>query len=343
MFCDLVKGKRVLFITTRNIDYIRNSQEKNLLEKNAESVEFIYSTKHSYPLRLLEIYGNIVIEKVKGLFHKGKIYNCNVVFIGFAPQLVLPVFKIFFHKKSIIIDFFISVYDTMICDRQKFRDGGVVSKICKFFDEITLRFADHIITDTKAQAGFFIEELGAAPRKVETLYLEADEKIYYPRPQLKTGDLKDKFVVLYFGSILPLQGVDVVLDTIRKLKGEEDIFFDIIGPIPESLKKPIQSNVCYTDWLSQEELAERIANADLCLAGHFHGSIAKADRTIPGKAYIYEAMKKKMILGNSSANRELFKEDEMHSFVTMGDSDEMCRLLLEYINKNESEQSKIAY
>ena len=54
-------------------------------------------------------------------------------------------------------------------------------------------------------------------------------------------------------------------------------------------------------------------------------------------------MKKKMILGNSSANRELFREDAMHSFVTMGDSDEMCRLLPEYINKNEREQSKIAY
>ena len=101
-------------------------------------------------------------------------------------------------------------------------------------------------------------------------------------------------MVLYFGSILPLQGVDVVLETIRKLKGRDDIFFDIIGPIPQSLQKPIQSNVRYTDWLSQEELAERIASADLCLAGHFNGSIAKADRTIPGKAYIYEAMKKKM-------------------------------------------------
>ena len=343
MLNDLVKGKRVLFITTRNIDYIRNSQEKNLLEKNAESVEFIYSTKHSYPLRLLDIYGNIVYEKVKGLFHKGKIYDCNIVFIGFAPQLVLPVFKSFFHEKNIIIDFFISVYDTMICDRQKFRDGGVIAKICKFFDEITLRFSDYVITDTKAQADFFIKELGAVSEKIETIYLEADEKIYYPRTQVKSDELKDKFVVLYFGSILPLQGVDVVLETIRKLKGRDDIFFDIIGPIPQSLQKPIQSNVRYTDWLSQEELAERIASADLCLAGHFNGSIAKADRTIPGKAYIYEAMKKKMILGNSSANRELFREDAMHGFVTMGDSDEMCRLLPEYINKNEREQSKIAY
>ena len=75
----------------------------------------------------------------------------------------------------------------------------------------------------------------------------------------------------------------------------------------------------YIDWLSQEELAEHIANADLCLAGHFNGEIDKAKRTIPGKAYIYEAMGKKMVLGDNEANRELEKM-RTHVMVQQGDS-----------------------
>ena len=46
------------------------------------------------------------------------------------------------------------------------------------------------------------------------------------------------------------------------------------------------------DWLPQEKLAEYIDMADLCLAGHFNAAVEKASRTIPGKAYIYQAMGK---------------------------------------------------
>ena len=55
-----------------------------------------------------------------------------------------------------------------------------------------------------------------------------------------------------------------------------------------------------------------------CLAGHFEPEIDKADRTIPGKAIIYEALGKTMILGDTKANRELFKADDKHIFVPRG-------------------------
>ena len=58
----------------------------------------------------------------------------------------------------------------------------------------------------------------------------------------------------------------------------------------------------------------------MCLAGHFSADIDKAWRTIPGKAYIYEMMGKKMILGDGAANHELFESDEKHSFVERGSS-----------------------
>ena len=34
---DLVKNKKVLFITTKNLDYIRNSQEINIIKKNSKT------------------------------------------------------------------------------------------------------------------------------------------------------------------------------------------------------------------------------------------------------------------------------------------------------------------
>lgn len=324
LLINFIENKKLIFITTKNIDYIRNMQEVKILEKYAKNVKIVYSNKKKYFGRILEIWKKLI---------QINIQDIDVIFIGFAPQLILPLFRWKFKKKIIIIDFFISVYDTLVHDRKKFRDKGIIAKLCHSIDSYTLKHANYVIADTKADAKYFIEEFHSDKSKFETLYLEADQIIYYPREQQKKEELQNKFVVLYFGSILPLQGVDVVLDAIRMLKDEQDIFFQIIGPIPEKYNKPIQQNVEYIEWLSQEELAQYIANADLCLAGHFSGEIDKAKRTIPGKAYIYAAMGKKMILGKNEANLELYNaSNKKISYVEMGNSKVLAENVL--INRN---------
>lgn len=317
-FSEIIKGKRVLFITTKNIDYIRNTQEVRILKENAERVYILYSSKKNYIGRILEIWFKLLFARIQ---------DVDCVFVGFSPQLILPFFKWKIRKKTIVIDFFISVYDTLIHDRKKFKDKGIIAKMCHLLDSITLNWANHVVTDTKADARYFIEEFKGDEVKFETLYLEADKTIYYPREQEKRDELKDKFVVLYFGSILPLQGVDVVLKTVESLKDDKSIYFQIIGPIPEKYSKPIQENVEYINWLSQEDLAKYIANADLCLAGHFSGDIDKARRTIPGKAYIYAAMGKKMILGDNEANKELFEGKKDILFTKCGEVDSLVQTI----------------
>lgn len=307
---EFLNHKKILFITTKNLDYIRNSQELRLIEDRADSFEVIGSDKKSYIKRLAAVYGKLLFTNVRPY---------DLVFVGFAPQLIVPFFRRL-KKRKLAVDFFISMYDTLVCDRKKFKDKSLPARFVKWLDRKTLFLADEIVTDTKAHGAYFARELGADPKKEHTLYLEADTSIYYPREQKKEGRMKDRFVVLYFGSVLPLQGVPVILEAIECLRRREDLFFYMIGPLEEEAKKPDLSNVSYIPWLSQEALAEKIAEADLCLAGHFHESIAKAKRTIPGKAYIYEAMGKPMILGDNEANRELYREENGKAyFVKMGD------------------------
>ncbi len=306
-----LEGKNVLFITTKNIDYIRNSQEIRLIRERSNAFDVIYSSNKNYILRILQVWNKITRQKIR---------DCDIVFLGFEPQFVLPFVGYKMKNKEIVIDCFISVYDTLVNDRKKIKAGSLMAKFCHWIDKKTISMAKTIITDTKAHADYFYSEFGGEKDRFETLYLEADESIYYPREQKKPEELENKFIVLYFGSILPLQGVEVVLDSLKNFDGEKDIFFEIIGPVPKKYNKPEQANVCYYEWLSQNELSEHIAYADLCLAGHFSADIDKAWRTIPGKAYIYEMMGKKMILGDGAANHELFESDEKHSFVERGSS-----------------------
>lgn len=328
-FIEALQGKRVLFITTKNIDYIRNVQEIKMLEQEAASLTTIYSNKKKYVGRIIEIWMQMLKVKKK---------DFDVIFIGFAPQLVFPFYGKFADKPT-VIDFFISVYDTLINDRKMFSQRSIVAKCSHLLDKYVIKRADYIITDTQADAAYFMKEFQGQETKFETLYLEADSSIYYKREQRKSKLLQDKYVVLYFGSILPLQGVETVLEAIAMLCSRSDIYFQIIGPIPDAYRKPMQENVEYIDWLSQEELAEYIGNADLCLAGHFSKEIDKARRTVPGKAYIYEAMGKSMVLGDNTANRELFEEDDRHVFVEMGNSrvivEAVCRGLSASFKKRD--------
>lgn len=315
-----VKNKKVLFITTKNLDYLRNVQELNLLKQDASSVDIIGSIEKSYIKRLIKIYTKI-------FFGSFKAYDS--IFIGFAPQLILPMFSWKFKNKEIIMDFFISVYDTMIFDRKKFKENGIIAKLCKCLDKKCIHKADYIISDTNAHGDYFSSEFDVKRTKISTLYLEADTSIYKKDIAEKPEKLKNKFVVLYFGSILPLQGIEVILEAIDILKEQKDIFFYVIGPIGNSQNIVKNDNVEYINWLSQDKLAEHISYADLCLAGHFNKDINKAKRTIPGKAYIYEAMDKPMILGDNPATHELYKEDDKHFFVEMGDSKKLAEKIVE--------------
>lgn len=312
----IIEGKKVLYIATKNSDYIRVQQEIKLIKKLSNDYKIIVCSDKSYLKRLIKCF-------LKSLFVSTK--NYEVIIIGFMAQMIVPWIWWRWKKQLIITDFFISIYDTLVDDRKKLKDNSVLAKIVKKIDKSTIKKSDYIIVDTKAHGNYFISELGASPDKCYTLYLQANKEIYYPREIERPEIYKGKFLVLYFGSILPLQGVEYVLEAANILKDQKKIHFILIGPIDKQYKRINSDTITYIRWLPQNELADYIAFSDLCLGGHFSNDIGKAKRTIPGKVYIYKAMDKDVILGDSYANRELFKESQQNHFVPMGDSMELAK------------------
>ncbi len=313
-----IKDKNVLFITTKNLDYIRNTQEISIIKENASSLKIIGSTNKHYLPRLLFVYFFLI---------KTSVLKFDTVFIGFAPQLVLPLFSNKFKKTYVMIDFFISLFDTFCQDRRKFRPHGPMGRLLHWLDRTTLKQAGLAVCDTVSHGKYFSEEFRISCDKLHTLYLQADTSVYHPVKQKKPAQLRDRYVVLYFGSILPLQGVDIVLKAVSLLQKESGIYFYMIGPVPDKDKKT-GTHVKFIDWLSQKQLAALIGQADLCLAGHFNSRIEKASRTIPGKAFIYQAMEKPMILGDNPANHELFTPDSSHIYVEMGNARALADTIL---------------
>lgn len=355
-----LNNKSVLFITTKNLDYIRNSQEISLIKDATSRLTVIGSGAKRYPIRLLKVWSSL-------LFMSFRRYDA--VFVGFAPQLILPIWGRRMRRAGCEIweDFFISLYDTFCYDRRRFKPDSVVGRALKRLDRHAVDYGSQVICDTRADAEYFHRELEDdasnpgcgtkdAPGRFAVLYLQADTSVYYPRyadrgevlerlfPEEFTGFKKndcsgqdtgiagkitgDIRIILYFGTVLPLQGADIVYEAMQKLATDGNelcIFIGRLGKEAKGMPNRERVNITSTcspilhrDWLSQDELAQLIDISDICLAGHFSADIDKARRTIPGKAYIYEAMGKTMILGDNPANREYFLPSDKHIFVEMG-------------------------
>lgn len=334
---------RILFITTKNTDYIRNVQEIQMLRASGNDVSVVGCAGKGYPERLFRVYTWLIFHSVE---------HYDEIFVGFAPQLIVPLFRKKLGRKRLTVDFFISVYDTLVNDRRKFSARSIAGHIAKFLDKYTLKYADRVIVDTEADRRYFADEFAGKKEyikgcydKMEVLYLKADENIYHPIDVDRPDKLKDKYICLYFGSVLPLQGVDVVLDAVRRLRTCERLYFYIIGPVGRLKDSAgIESeNVEYIEWLPQDKLAEYIAMADLCLAGHFNGRIGKARRTVPGKAYIYSAAGRRMILGENSANHEVYdpvKDDVC--YVPMGNDAELADMIMDCAGIEHAAREKIS-
>ncbi len=319
----LVEGKSVFYTATTYTDYLRVQQEIRLVRKYASQVTVVTYDHSSYVLRLLGLYFYL-------LFHRLSKYD--VVFVGFAPQLILPFWRFKFRDVSVISDFFISFYDTLVNDRKKFGAHSIVAKLLFWLDCRTVKQSDFIIADTKTHAEYFHKTFLAGRQRTCVVYLEADPRYYYPRQNAKPKYLQDKFVVLYFGSVIPLQGVDVVVRAAELTADLEAVHFVLIGPLSSAQKEVLNrnNNVTHLDWVTQHELADWISFSDLCLAGHFNDEIDKAKNTIPGKAYIYEAMGKLIVLGDNPANRERYpKRYEKVRFVQMGSAEALNKIITE--------------
>ncbi len=348
-FLEMIKDRKVAYITVKNADYIRTLQFGRQLKQYASESIVVSSEKGNPLTRSLDIR-----KKIRDI----DLNYYDVVIAGFLPQLIWKDIRKRlsasssdrFNRTVLVADMFLSLYDTVVLDRKLFSRSGLIAGLCKKLDKLVVNDASLIITDTKADTEYFINEFCESKAAFETLYLEADPELVniddgikeylYEDSDIEACGLKNSDIegdssegsfisdvthankILYFGTGLPLQGTGYVVDAMKILSEEcgcECVYIGGDRYLTSKQKKVLRSaNITYYKYMPQADLYKQIAGADICLAGHFAPDIDKSDRTIPGKAFIYELYSKKMILGDTRANHEIFSPDERHIFVKRG-------------------------
>jgi glycosyltransferase involved in cell wall biosynthesis len=322
---------KVLFISGREPAYVRNMVLIRALEMKGIEVIQCSSSARNYPLRYISSVLRFLRER-----------DYDLVLAGFFGQPLVPVIKRI-TDKPVILDAFISGYDTMCFDRKRFRPDSYLGRFFYWMDKRACELADMVICDTNAHIDYFSEQFSIDRRKFARVFVGAEDDIFYPRNVINGNG---HFNVLYYGTYLPIHGIEYIVRAAKLLEKHREIDFKIIGTgmtrraVRTEANRLKIRNIEFVDWVPYHQLPQEIAKADLCLGGHFAGS-QKAARVIASKTFQMVATGKPVIVGDNSANRELFQHREDAYFSAMADANALAEAILE-LKEDDGLREKIS-
>ena len=311
---------RILFTSGREPEYPRIAVIRAALARNYEMINVSDSSRF-LPVRYLRVASHLL---------RATKTDFDLLFVGFLGQPLMLMARRM-TQKPILFDAFLSVYDTLCFDRRVFSPKSAMGKLAFWLDRTSCGNADQVLLDTQAHVDYFQQTFRIPESKLKSLLVGCDEEIFYPRQKQSTTSL-----VLFYGSFLPLQGIDVIIRAAKLLDGRSNVQFRIIGTGMEAkhihavVKELDVRNVSFLPPVQLGLLPEQIQEAEICLGGHF-GASEKAARVIAGKTFQCIAMGKPTIVGNNPANNELLRHGYDAWFCQMNNPEALAEAILHLI------------
>lgn len=245
-------------------------------------------------------------------------------------------FKNFFKRERIINDFFISNYDTYVYDRKKISKKNPRAWWKYFQDWFNFRFSKYLLSDTMAHFKYWEELFGKFHGKHLVFPVLADRDIYFPS---KNEITNKKIKILFYGSFIPLHGIDVILNAFSIME-KENIDFEarivgkgqIFNQMHTLYEELNLSNVTMNgEFMAEDELANLIREYDIVLG--IFGDSQKAKSVIPNKVYQSTACKKCTVTMKSDVLSEFYTNEDMVTCENTPES--LANSLSELVNNKE--------
>lgn len=234
--------------------------------------------------------------------------------------------------RYIVADVFISLYDTIVLDRHLIKKEGLPARILKWIERRAYVYADKLVVDTPQNARFICSLFDLPISKLVTVPLSIDEIHFKYAPyQPTTGICR----VLFVGTMVPLHGIDTILEAGRLLSGRSDIHFKLIGdgqdaPIVEAW---LRTHMLHLEWerawQPSHRIAEEISRADICLG--IFGTGDKAQRVCPFKIYAYASVGRAVITGETIWLKEAIDQRSGDQFasIPMNDAEALAKKIIQ--------------
>ncbi len=275
-------------------------------------------------LRYLETFLRLVVIRLRR--------RPDLYILGFRGYELYWFVRLLTIGKPLIYDHMMSPYDSLTGETGKIDPASTTAKALHVYEKAILHNASLVLTDTSLSKEYLIERFQLAEQRVATLPVGADEQLFFPRkaPRI-TAVEPQRFRVLFYGSFLPLHGVEIILHAACYLR-DLPLTFQLIGGNRVDLSSFFHKmdeltleNVAHTLWMPYDQLPNAIAESDLILGGPF-GNTGQASRVITGKTFQALAMAKATVVGEIAADYG-FRDKENCLKVAQGNAEQLASVL----------------
>lgn len=238
----------------------------------------------------------------------------DVVLVGYLGQLDVLLLWPFarLRRVPVVWDQFISLYNTVVEDRGTLSRRHPLARALYAWEWLACRAADRVLMDTRPHADYVRQLYGLGPERVDSVWVGVESSSFPPR-SLEPRPEDEPFTVLFYGQLIPLHGIETIIEAARLLR-DAPIRFVLIGSGQEEARVrdllaqvPLES-LEWIPWVEYDELARWIHRADVCLG--IFGATEKAALVIPNKVFQVLSTGRPLITRDSPAIRELVDEGE---------------------------------
>lgn len=233
-------------------------------------------------------------------------------------------------RVPLVVDFFVSLYDTAVLDRGLLRPDRPRARWRMLSDKAALRLADRFLIDTWQHGEHYRAQLDADLSRARLIPIGAPERDCHPTPLPERAPGRP-LTVLYFGSYIPFHGVEHVIAAARQLRDDPRFRFVLVGDGQTLAANRADyaadpsGNLGFRGWVAQEEVPALIAEADVCL-GVF-GTQPKTQRVITNKVWQCLASGRPVITADGPAPRSVTEDGRHCLLVPPGDTDAIVAAL----------------
>jgi glycosyltransferase involved in cell wall biosynthesis len=229
-----------------------------------------------------------------------------LVVVGFGGQLdVLLARWLCRPRAAIVFAPLVSLTETLVEDRRVFAAGSLRARAVAALDRATFRAADLILADTAAHAEY-LRALGAPAERLAVWLLGVEPEFLAARPAAPRARR-----VLFYGSCLPLHGLDTIVAAAARLGDEAEVV--LIGTGPERARieaeaRTLGARLTWRDDVPLAALPGELAEAAVVL-GVF-GAGAKAAMVVPNKVWQAAAAGRPLVTRDGPGLREVLRPGE---------------------------------
>jgi glycosyltransferase involved in cell wall biosynthesis len=261
----------------------------------------------------------------------------DIIYVFAMQHGSFPIQLAFLFKKKVVVDFFLSFYDTEINDYKHFNPDSKEAKRIKKTDRNAIINSRMVFFLNQSEAEYYTKVLDVDINTIayRILPLCIDEK-----PQAKIAyflNKRDCLNLCWCGSYVPLQGLDVILTAISMLKGKMNLHLYIWGASDkrgESYRKLVEHlNIqdivtIHNEWGNRKKWEDFIVdNCDISLG--IFGRSMKAKTVLANKVLDGIAFQTPVITARSAGLHEYFNgKDDV--FIVENTPEDLAKMI-EYI------------